>query len=95
MKIYPGMSNLEQEILDELGTKMQSEIDREILWGMLNKMGWIRVNISRFTDQRHAVDITYWLNEHIKNPYERRGADFIFENDRDALLFILRWKDES
>jgi hypothetical protein len=31
----------------------------------------------------------------VKNPFEREGADFIFENSRDALLFILRWKDGS
>ena len=52
------MKNLEKEILDELGTKMQSEIDREILWGMLKNIGWTRVNLDRFTDNNHAVDIT-------------------------------------
>ena len=52
------MKNLEKEILDELGTKMQSEIDREIMWGMLKNLGWRRVNLNRFTDNNHAVDIT-------------------------------------
>ncbi len=86
------MSNLEQEILDELGTKMQSEIDREILWGMLKGMGWTRVMIDRFQDNKHAVDITHWLNENCEGSYERNGRDFIFENDRDAINFILKWK---
>lgn len=86
------MSNLEQEILDELGTKMQSEIDREILWGMLKGMGWTRVMIDRFQDNKHAVDITYWLKENCQGAYERNGRDFIFENDRDAINFILKWK---
>ncbi len=86
------MSNLEQEILDELGTKMQSEIDREILWGMLKGMGWTRVMIDRFQDNKHAVDITYWLKENCQGAYERNGRDFIFENDGDAVNFILKWK---
>ncbi len=86
------MSNLEQEILDELGTKMQSEIDREILWGMLKGMGWTRVMIDRFQDNKHAVDITHWLAENCQGVYERNGRDFIFENDGDAINFILKWK---
>ena len=86
------MKNLEKEILDELGTKMQSEIDREILWGMLVGMGWRRVMLDRFTDNNHAVDITYWLEANCKNPFERNGADFIFESEIDAVNFTLRWQ---
>lgn len=74
------MKDLEKEILDELGTKMQSEMDREIMWGMLKNLGWRRVMLDRFTDNNHAVDITYWLEANCKNPFERSGADFIFES---------------
>jgi len=86
---------MQDEILEELGTRMQSQVDREILWGILIGLGWTRVKLSRFVDNYHAVVISYWLDEHVKNPFEREGADFIFENSRDALLFILRWKDGS
>ena len=84
--------NLEKEILDELSTKMQSEIDREIMWGMLKNLGWRRVNLDRFTDNNHAVDITFWLEANCKNPFERSGADFIFESEVDAVNFTLRWQ---
>jgi hypothetical protein len=87
--------NTQDAILEELGTKMQSQIDREILWGILIGMGWTRVKLSRFVDNYHAIDIRYWLDEHVNNPFEREGADFIFEDSRDALIFILRWKDGS
>ena len=86
------MKNLEKEILDELGTKMQSEMDREILWGMLKNLGWRRVMLDRFTDNMHAVDITHWLKANCKNPFERSGADFIFESEVDAVNFIMRWQ---
>jgi hypothetical protein len=86
--------NTQDAILEELGTKMQSQIDREILWGILIGMGWTRVKLSRFVDNHHAIDIGYWIDEHVNNPFEREGADFIFEDSRDALMFILRWKDD-
>ena len=31
------------------------------------------------------------LEENIKNPFERNGRDFIFEDKKDAVNFILRW----
>jgi hypothetical protein len=86
------MKDLEKQIIEELGTKMQSEIDREVMWGMLKNLGWRRVMLDRFTDNKHAVDITYWLEENCKNPFERSGADFIFESEVDAVNFTLRWK---
>jgi hypothetical protein len=85
------MKDLEKEIIEELGTRMQSAIDREVMWGMLKDLGWRRVMLDRFTDNKHAVDITHWLEANCKNPFERSGADFIFESEVDAVNFTLRW----
>ena len=84
--------NLENQIIEELGTQMQSEIDKEILWGMLVGIGWTRVTLPRLTDNKQAIDIKYLLEENVKDPYERRGSDFIFQDKRDAVNFILRWQ---
>ena len=86
-----AIKSIEQEIADKMGNEMAREIDREVLWGMLKGLGWTRVMLDRFTDNEHAVDITLWLEENIKNPFERNGRDFIFEDSKDATLFILRW----
>jgi len=84
--------NLEQEILDELGTQMQSEIDKEILWGMLVGAGWKRVLLPRFDRREHAVELVDWLETNCKNHYQRKGSEVIFEDSSDAVNFILRWK---
>jgi hypothetical protein len=82
---------LEEEMIEKAGAEMAREIDREVLWGMLQGIGWTRVMIDRLQDNTHAVDITYWLEENIKNPFERNGRDFLFEDSKDATMFILRW----
>jgi hypothetical protein len=82
---------LEEEIIEKAGTEMAREIDREVLWGMLEGIGWTRVMLPRYIDNTHAIDITYWLEETIKNPFERSGRDFIFESQKDANWFVLRW----
>jgi hypothetical protein len=82
---------LEDEMLERATRALASDIDQEMLWGMLKEIGWTRVMISRLQDNNHAIDITHWLTENCKSAYERRGRDFIFENPKDATLFILRW----
>ena len=82
---------LEKQMLERASNKMASEIDREMLWGMLQGIGWHRVMIPRFVDNNHAIDITYWLEDTCKKAYERNGRDFLFEDSKDANWFKLRW----
>ena len=83
--------SVQDEIMYRAGEEMAREIDREILWGMLVGIGWHRVMLSRLQDNNHAVDITVWLKEHCLGAYERRGRDFIFEDSKDATMFIMKW----
>ena len=83
--------NLEKQILEQQGNKMAREIDREVLWGMLEGLGWCRVMLPRFVDNHHAIDIGYWLEENCKKAFERNGRDFLFEDSKDANWFKLRW----
>jgi hypothetical protein len=82
---------LEQEIIEAKAKELAQEIDREILWGMLEAIDWTRVMLPRLVDNNHAVDITHWLALNCKNAYERSGRDFIFEDAKDANWFKLRW----
>lgn len=84
-------STLQDEIMTGIAKRMSDDIDREVLWGMLKGIGWTRVMLDRLQDNKHAIDITLWLEENIKNPFERNGRDFIFEDPKDASMFILRW----
>jgi hypothetical protein len=82
---------LEEHMLNDAGKALANDIEREVLWSMLQGMGWHRVMIPRFVDNNHAIDITYWLEETCKKAYERNGRDFLFESAKDAQWFALRW----
>ena len=86
--------DFEEEMIAKAGNELAREIDREVLWGMLEGIGWTRVMLPRFVDNNHAVDISYWLADNCKNPFERHGRDFLFESAKDAQWFILRWGTE-
>lgn len=76
---------------EQAAKQMADDIDREILWGMLEGMGWVRVMLPTLVDNHNAIDITYWLEDNCKESFERSGRDFIFKNTKDANWFKLRW----
>lgn len=80
-------NSIQDEIIEKAGQEMAREIDREILWGFLEELGWIRVMINR----NFNLEINEWLVHHCKNAYERHNRDFIFEDSKDANWFKLRW----
>lgn len=84
--------NLQEQILEELGDKMHSDMDFEILADILCRSGWNRIDIERFTDNHHAIDISYWLKDNCKGKYHREGRCFLFEDTGDAVNFTLRWR---
>jgi hypothetical protein len=82
---------LEQEMIEAKAKEMQTEMDREILWGMLQGIGWTRVMLPTLGNGEQAVEIIEWLEENCKQAHERNGRDFLFENTKDANWFRLRW----
>ena len=83
--------NIEEELIEKAGNAMAKSINQEVLWGMLEGLGWHRVMLPRFVDNHHAVDIGYWLADNCKKAFERNGRDFLFEDSKDANWFVLRW----
>jgi hypothetical protein len=80
--------NLEEEIRNKAGNAK----DLEVLWGMLQGIGWQRVMLPRFVDNNHAIDIRHWLALNTKKSYVQiAGRDFLFESQQDANWFVLRW----
>ncbi len=85
--------NLQDQIMEELSTQMQSEMDFHILSDMLVKScGWKKVVLTRFFSRKHSVNILMWCEENIKHSYEHRGTSFVFQDEGDAVNFTLKWK---
>ena len=84
--------SMQDEILEELGEKMHSAMDFEILTDILvNACGWHGVELDSFRDNRQAVDIANWCHDTLKNKWKRSGCHFVFEDQGDAVNFTLKW----
>lgn len=83
--------DIQAEIINQAGKNFADEIDFEILAGMLEGIGWHRVQLGNLWFNNGAVNILNWCEQNIKHPYEHRGSSFVFENKGDAVNFTLRW----
>ena len=83
---------LEEEIINASSKRLSDEIDKEVLFGMLQSIGWIRVILPNLNSREAYVDLAVWLENHCKHSYERKGSDVIFENSKDAEWFMLVWQ---
>jgi hypothetical protein len=84
--------NIEDEIVKELSTHLQSEIDFQILSDMLVQLGWHKVHLIELHNTKQAADIKQWMTENTKSHWENRGSTFVFHDSGDAVNFTLRWK---
>ena len=84
--------DLQDQILAEKAREMAREVDREVLWSMLAFLGWHRVMLPVFASTREYTDVIDWAKANCKCAFEYHKRDYLFEDEKDAVNFILRWK---
>ena len=86
------MNSTEQDqIITRIAKQMADDIDKEVLWSMLVKAGWVRILIPNLTSHDSHVMLPLWLEECCKDRYIRGGGELIFKSSKEANWFTLRW----
>ena len=82
--------DLQDEIMAKKAKELADEMDAQILRQMLIDLGWQQVVLSAMDwEQSYAID--QWVETNIKGRMWSRGLVWLFENDRDAMWFKLKW----
>ncbi len=84
-----GFSDLESTF----GREIQEEIDWQVIVSVYKSQGWyfVRSKYSKYTPDE-CFEILTWAKQHLSdNQYSHRGAEWIFKNEKEALLFSLTW----
>ena len=77
---------------DEAARVLQEEIDWEILCEVMTENGWTRITTSWDTKSLEEMyDIKTWCENNLKGHRRGRGKDWLFELEKDASIFALRW----
>lgn len=85
------MGTMQQEFEEYLSTEMSRSMDFEILADVMCRFGWHLVELDRYTDNHHAIDVREWVAENCSGEYRSHGASWLFREQSDAVLFKLRW----
>jgi hypothetical protein len=85
--------DIRQEIADKMAKELQEEIDWGILCDMFKNVGWTEIKLtwSDMTASR-AHEIKEWCRSNLKGHYKGRGCTWLFELEKDATMFILKWQ---
>ena len=84
---------LEEEMLNRASTEIAEEIDWGVMAGLLTEGGWKRVTVdfgSRMSESM-AHEIKEWVRSRCNGLVKSRNKIWLFENPKDATMFILRW----
>lgn len=85
---------MEAELENELARVLQEEIDKEILIETMVDNGWTRVDLGKTVDDlfHDTGSIEYWIDENCQGRHSFfTPCIWLFEQPRDAELFILKW----
>lgn len=85
------MNNLQQRMQDHAARHMKQSMDFEILADVMCRFGWHLVELDRFIDNHHAIDIRQWVNVNCRGQHRSHGRSWLFEKQADAVLFKLKW----
>ncbi len=83
----------ETEISEDLSRQIQEEIDWEIMCDMMRSMGWTVVKMpwDGYMTDSDAHVLKEWCTANLQGNYNARGNTWVFEKEKDASMFILRW----
>lgn len=85
---------VEEQLADHLAEELSQALDDELMADMLVALGWTKVKRDYYLNNRDAVDRKVWLEENCQGHYKSLGVHFVFEDSRDATMFILKWGTE-
>jgi len=80
-------------IKQDLAKTLQEETDWEIMCDMMIKLGYTKVEI-KWPARMHETqiyEIKKWCRENLQGNHQGRGSIWMFEKEKDASMFILRW----
>lgn len=80
---------------DYLHTTVNSQISKivteQIDYNKYLSLGWYQVNLTKLPSKQLEKEILIWLQKNCKENYFFHGKEFLFENEKDAIMFTLAW----
>jgi hypothetical protein len=89
----PAQPEYSKDLVDEMAKTLREEIDWEIAMNMFKEVGYTHITMPwpDRMDEAQAHEIKTWCLTNLAEHFFGRGPDWLFKNEKDATLFVLRW----
>ena len=82
---------LEDQWADEAARYLKEEIDREVLFEILEEFGWTRIELPSKWLPVNGIELHEWREQNLKGQWKAHENVWLFEKPEDAVIFSLRW----
>lgn len=87
-----GQDDYDPELEKQVAKALQEEIDWEITCDLMKQCGWTVVKTSWNSKSiEEAYELREWCDKHLTGHRKGRGDTWLFEKEKDASMFIMRW----
>ncbi len=81
---------LYDKMMEDAAQRLSDDIDFEVLSNVFIESGWTKVVLQPMTWETGA-QIDLWLKKNCQGKFIDRGLVWIFEKEKDANWFKMRW----
>lgn len=86
------VSILEDTISSDMARLLQEEIDWEVMCSVMQEVGWTKIETTWDSKSLEEMyEIKSWCESNLKGQRKGRGRTWLFELEKDATMFLLRW----
>lgn len=75
-------------LMEKIAAEMSAKIDWDVMSSFLEQEGWAKVAIA---PHRGRPEMIQWADQYCSGQCRHYSYEFMFENEKDAILFSLRW----
>jgi hypothetical protein len=79
------------EIANRFAAQLAKEIDWELIADMLVADGWTKAEIVPFSRPELQRAVLNWVQTNVQGHYQNFETQYVFQNEKDAVLFALKW----
>lgn len=83
----------EASMVEDMSRMIQEEIDWQIMCDIMKTLGWTEVKMpwDGYMTDLDAHVLKEWCKENLQGNYNARGNTWMFQHEKDASMFILKW----
>lgn len=89
--IDPVWGDEVEKAVKRAAQELSDEMDFSILADLFKEIGWVEIEFDPHVESLLAYEIQNWMRDNCKGNYKSRGRRFLFELEKDAAWFQIRW----